>query len=428
MKSIRSGSGPSLGTVRSGISASYGNGPHGSKLKVAIVTTSFPVEPGLISGIFIEKLVQALGRWVDVTVVAPAFWNSARSCQARSSYRLRCFRYAPKPWQRIAHAPGGIPVTLRRQPLFYGLLPLFFGSMFLACCGIARKASLIHANWSINGLVCGIAGWLAGVPVVTTLRGSDVNCHRSTRLNRLALGACLSLNDRIVTVSDAIRIRLANEFPQYTAKLITIPNGVDQALLEFPLARKSASVCRIVSVGNLVANKGFATILEAMKEIKDSSIHLNIVGEGVEKDHLEMITERFGLSRRVRFLGALSPDSVALDLGEADVFVLASFSEGRPNVVLEAMAAGTPVIASNLEGVRELIEDGKTGLLFEPGNSRQLADCIGKLASDPALRLKLAAAARDFIVQNDLLWSATARRYLALYHELLGDPNPACAA
>lgn len=403
------------------------NGPHGSGLTVAVITTSFPVEPGLISGIFIEKLVRYLGKWAAVTVVAPACVNPERLSPTEPAYRLRCFRYAPKALQRIAHSPGGIPVALKRQPLFYWLLPLFLGSMLIACFRVSGKVSLFHANWSMSGLIAGFAGWIAGVPVVTTLRGSDVSTLKTTKIDRLILKTCLVFSRKIVTVSDAIRIRLVREFPQFSDKLITIPNGVDEALLQFPIKRKSTSVCRLVSVGNLVSNKGFATILEALNLHRDNSLHLGIVGDGAEKNHLEEITSAYGLSKNVRFLGSLAPDAVAEELRNSDIFVLASFSEGRPNVVLEAMAAGVPVIASDLEGIRELIEDAKTGLLFEPGNSRQLAACIGRLASDSALRLEIAEAARDFIVRNDLLWSATARRYAALYREIVDDRNSVCA-
>lgn len=399
---------------------------HGSVLPVAVVTTSFPVAPELISGIFIEKLVLQLSKLMEIVIVAPDYVSTERM-RAHTPYHLCSFRYGPKAWQRIAHCPGGIPVALSSQPLLYLLLPLFFGAMFIACLRISGKVSLLHANWSINGLVVGIAGMITGVPVVTTLRGSDVNARRRSRLHLLLLKGCLFVSRRIVTVSDAIRTRLAEEFPQFSHKLITIPNGVDETLLQLPIHRERSSFLRLLSVGNLVPNKGFATILEALNLLPDTPIHLGIVGDGSERNNLEQIAEAYGQSEKVRFFGALAPEGVEKKLLNTDLFVLASFSEGRPNVVLEAMAAGVPVIASDLEGVRELIEDGVTGLLFEPGNSRQLAACIRRLAYDSVLRSKLAKTAREFIVRNELLWSATARRYAALYREIAGNRNLECA-
>lgn len=392
---------------------------------IAIVTTSFPVKAGLISGVFIEKLALYLAKWADITVIAPAYLHSEQPKMA-VPYRLHSFRYGPKHWQSIAHNPGGIPAALRRKPLFYLLLPLFFGAMFISCIRISRKVMLLHANWSVNGVVAGIAGWITGVPVITTLRGSDVNTRPNSRLHRLLLKACLLTNCRVVTVSDAIRARMEVEFPEFSGKLITIPNGVDERLLQFPIRRRHTSCCRLLSVGNLVANKGFATIIEALNLLRDSELHLGIVGDGEEKAHLEQLARSCELSEKIRFLGQLAPEEVGKTLLNSDIFILASFSEGRPNVVLEAMAAGLPVIASDLAGVRELIEDGKTGLLFDPGNARQLAGCIRRLASDPGLSAKLSHAARDFIIRSDLLWSATARRYAALYG-LVSNRDLECA-
>lgn len=391
-------------------------------LPVAVVTTSFPVEPGLISGVFIEKLALHLSERAEITVVAPEF-DRPESFRSDPTYRLCCFQYAPRAWQKLAHSPGGIPVALRRQPLYYLLLPVFFASMFVACLRVSRTVSLVHANWSINGVVAGLAGWISGVPVVTTLRGTDANALRSSKVQRMVLRACLFLSCKIVTVSDAIQIYLADNFPEYSDKLMTIPNGVDERLLQIPLKRDKASVCRLLSVGNLVSNKGVATIVDALSRLSDNALHLKIVGEGVERTNLKNAITAYGLENKVFLLGALPPDDVAGELGASDIFVLASFSEGRPNVILEAMAAGTPVIASNIEGVRELIEDGENGLLFEAGNSRHLAECIVRLSSDSGLRAQLSEAARNFIVRNDLLWNTTARKYIDLYREITKDPD-----
>jgi len=102
-----------------------------------------------------------------------------------------------------------------------------------------------------------------------------------------------------------------------------------------------------------------------------------------------------------------------------DALILSSSSEGRPSAVLEAMAAGVPVIASDIAGVRELIRDGTTGLLFPVGDDRELVTQMKRLIGDPVLRVRLSEASRDFIITNRLLWTETGLRYGEIYADLV---------
>jgi len=108
-------------------------------------------------------------------------------------------------------------------------------------------------------------------------------------------------------------------------------------------------------------------------------------------------------------------DDIPSYLSDSDIFVLASWSEGRPMAVIEAMAAGLPVIASNIEGVNEIVQNDVTGLLFEPGDETQLAKHIANLSSDPEMRKRFGQAGRQYISDNKLLWSDTARQYEDIY-------------
>jgi glycosyltransferase involved in cell wall biosynthesis len=107
-------------------------------------------------------------------------------------------------------------------------------------------------------------------------------------------------------------------------------------------------------------------------------------------------------------------------LSAADAFVLASYSEGRPNVVLESFAVGLPVIATDIDGVRELVKEGETGLRFQAGNSRELAKQIERLQKKPELQALLSSRGREFIQQNQLLWTNVGQRYADLYKEAIG--------
>ena len=132
---------------------------------------------------------------------------------------------------------------------------------------------------------------------------------------------------------------------------------------------------------------------------------------------------QLGLLKQVRFLGSVTPESMPSLLSRADVLILASSSEGRPNVILEAMAAGLPVIASAIDGVTELVEDGATGLLFSSGDSEDLARQIDVLARDSQMGSKLSKNGRAFIVDKGLLWRNTGGLYAAIYDQLILDTH-----
>ncbi len=387
-------------------------------IRLTVLTTSFPLSPDSVSGLFIQRLVTHLPAAIETTVITPCATTPIRS-QAQSCFKLHCFRYAPVSWQRLAQQPGGIPVALRKRKSLYLLVPFFLMAMFLACLRVARKSDVIHAHWSVNGVVAGLAGWLTRTAVLTTLRGEDVNRLERSRLSALFLRLCLLLNRRVVTVSSALRRTVARRYPAQAHKLVMIPNGVDGTLLSLR-PRGGGDGIRLLTIGSLIARKGVDQVLVALSQLPGSpGVELTIIGDGPERTALESLAISLNLASQVRFAGGVPPDQVPRHLERADIFILASHSEGRPNVVLEAMAAGLPVIATHIEGTDELIEDGETGLLFEPGRPNQLARRIATLVENPELRKRLGTAARQFIIDNRLSWQETARFYAGLYRELV---------
>lgn len=387
-------------------------------IRVAIMTTSFPIVRGMTSGIFIQKLVHHLPCWIKASVIAPASLEKNDILQEKR-YQLYLIRYGPRQWQRLAHQPGGIMVALKKHKLMYLLLPVLIIAMFIKCLRVSRHIDLVHANWSINGLIAGFAGFVSGIPVVTTIRGSDINNTKTSLLFRVILKCCLVLNSKIITVSEAILHKLSCSYPNYRDKLICIPNGVDSTLLNLPCEKEIRQKISLITIGNIVPNKGINVILKALYILSDKNVRLEVIGDGVEKQKLQDEAVYYGLDDLVRFLDFIPHSKIEKKLRYTDIFILSSYKEGRPNVLLEAMAAGIPVIASDIEGVRELIENDVNGVLFEPGNSRELSLRIKQLRDDLNLRYRLAKKAREFIKKNNLLWSETGQKYSELYKDVL---------
>ena len=152
----------------------------------------------------------------------------------------------------------------------------------------------------------------------------------------------------------------------------------------------------LLSVGQLLARKGHAVLIEALAELAAEGVEVDttIVGAGPERERLEDMAQSLGVAVRVRFTGALGQDELPALYERADVFCLASFAEGVPVVLMEAMAHGVPVVATRIAGIPELVADGETGFLVAPGRAADLTTAIRRLIEDPLLAARLAAAGR----------------------------------
>lgn len=390
-------------------------------MKITMLTTSFPLLPHSSSGIFVARLVDKLAEMAEVTVVTPAYTNISHPLKRGEIAIIPC-RYAPARWQQLAQAPGGMPVATQNHPWLWLLLPGLLISLGWHCLRAGRSSDLIHANWAICGCIGGIAGMLAGKPVITTLRGDDVTRAEKYRVDFLLLRLCFIFNRKIICVSEDMLGWLRERFPQYTHKLVMIGNGVDDGFIKAGVNRRNNDdgMVRLITVGSLIARKGINLIIKAWSRIgAPAEAQLVIVGDGPEKKKLKDMAEAQRVVNRIRFAGAVAPEDVVAHLRQADIFILASHSEGRPNVLLEAMAVGLAVIASDIRGVRELIEHEHTGLLFEADEMDQLAECMRRLITDPVLRARLGSAGREWVLDRKLTWKNSADRYVQLYQQVI---------
>ncbi len=386
-------------------------------MRVALVTTSFPLEISGSSGIFVARLVEALARRVRIEVVVPS-----ATAPGRTAWRdtpIHAFRYAPWRYQLLAHAQGGVPVALRRRPWLRLLLPVFLLSMFWACLRRGRNADLLHANWAPTGVVAGCAGWLLRIPVVTTIRGEDAQRLADSSLQRLLMRACVALNRQIVCVSEGLLRDIAERFPSHAGKFRFVGNGVGSDFSECGTGDgDTRGRLVLLVVGSLIPRKNVGLALRAMARLPielQSGVVLRMVGDGPERAALEREAAALGLGDAVEFRGAVDPERVPAQLASGAALLLCSHSEGRPNVVLEAMAAGLPIVASDIVGLRELVRPDIEGLLFAVNDESALVCQLARLLSDRKLRLRLAHAARQRIAELGLSWDAAADGYLRIY-------------
>jgi glycosyltransferase involved in cell wall biosynthesis len=192
-----------------------------------------------------------------------------------------------------------------------------------------------------------------------------------------------------------------------------IPNGVDtQLFVPRPVTVRTGKP-RILYVGRLSAEKNVSAVLTSMTCLATSAV-LVVAGAGPLRESLEGRATELGVS--VEFRGVVEQTKLPAVYAEADAFVLASFTEGHPKVLLEAMACGLPCIVSDCAGNRSLVTHGVTGLLFDPHDPRQLADRLRQVLDDRDLGRRLGEAARAVAVGYDL--RITVEREIALLQDV----------
>ena len=256
------------------------------------------------------------------------------------------------------------------------------------------RPDIVHLNSSKAGVLGRIAAAAARVPVrIFTAHGwaFKATSGAGARLYLWADRAVRPVTTTVICVSETeLRAGLAARVCT-EGRSTVIPNAVEVGAAPQRQSRRPGPA-EIVSVGRLAVPKDFSTLVAAVARLPAGAVRLRVLGDGPLRALLEAEIDELGLADVVELTGEV-PD-VRPYLAEANVFVLSSRSEGMPLSVLEAMAAGLPVVASDVGGLAEVVIEGETGFLVPPGEPGSLADRLGRLVDDPELREALGQAGR----------------------------------
>ena len=335
----------------------------------------------------LERAEQALTHYVKAEGVTGAL-----------SAHLRCVLRHPagylRGWARVLRWAGP---DLRR---------LFFQAMyFTEALMVGRwmqESAHTHLHVHLGNVAATVGAYVKhvfGSGLSITIHGPDEFYDSRGQLLREKVEAA----DFIVCISNFARsqMMLASD-PAHWEKFAVCRLGVD--LAAFPLRTEPApsDAFRILCLGRLTPAKGQHVLLAAVHELKrrGRKLAVNVVGDGPDRASLEAQARRLQLQDCVTFVGAVNPDRVRSWYEQADVFVLPSFAEGIPVVLMESMAMGVPVVSTTVAGIPELIRSGTDGILVAPSDHMALADALDKLAQEPQLRQSLAAECRRRIAAN----------------------------
>jgi glycosyltransferase involved in cell wall biosynthesis len=267
-----------------------------------------------------------------------------------------------------------------------------------------------------DGVAAAMLGRALGRPVVITGRGTDLNLIPDYALPRRMIRWAAREAAGLVTVCTALKETLvALGVP--AEKVRVLRNGVD--LARFRPVERPASRARLglegptlLSVGHLIPRKGHDLVIESLAHLPPE-VGLLIAGDGPEEEALRALATAKGVAGRVRFLGRLAHGALRDVYEAADILVLASSREGWANVLLEAMACGTPVVASNVWGTPEVVASESAGLLMRERSGQGVAEAVTALLARPPARAATRAYAEGFS------WEATTNGQIELFRQVL---------
>ena len=342
------------------------------------------------AGIFVQERMFRVARQLRIVVIAPQPWFPLQAL-------IRAFRPAFRPPLPVHEQRGGIEI---HRPRYFSVPGLFkrldgrlmaWGSLRTArrlCASL--RLSIIDAHFAYpDGYAASLVAKKLGLRCTITLRGSEARQIHQAALHSRIKGALLQA-DRVFAVSESLReLAITVGVPESQVK--TVPNGVDTERFQPKprlQARKQLGLSLdadvLITVGGLVERKGFHRVIACLPMLIGTfpKLHYLIVGgPGPEGDFGAVLrgqVSRLGLTEHVTFLGPLDPEKVSEALSAADVFVLATRNEGWANVLLEGMACGLPVVATDVGGNAEVVRTQELGTIVPFGDHRSLEAALAQ--------------------------------------------------
>lgn len=352
------------------------------------------------------------------------------------------------PSVRLLHVKAGPPRYVSKHDLL-DYLPEFVGGVKRVRDGLDEGYALVHGHYYLSGWVGAVLAQCWQVPHVQSFHTlarvkNDALPDSATResLHRIDVEAkVLASADRIIATSPSDKQDMIRHYGASPQKISVIPPGLDLSLfhpLERNVAKRRLGLDRVqmlLFVGRMDRIKGVETLLHAARQLStaDPRLQLRVLIVGGDRQvrvvddasrelvRLRSLVAELGLSRVVKFVGPKDQDELPLYYAAADVCVVPSYAESFGMVAVEAMACGTPVVASAVGGLRSTIVDGVTGFLVPSGRPEAFAAKIQALLESPELRARLGGAAEQ--AASHYRWPSVARQLAGVYRSLIAQPS-----
>jgi glycosyltransferase involved in cell wall biosynthesis len=396
-----------------------------------MVATSYPRFQGDTVGTFMQPIAEGLAaRGHEIHMVLPWHPRWTRPPEEHG-VTFHLFHYVPTPSLNVFGYAESLRADVAFKAAALAATPLAVAAAWRTTRRVVgeTKPTIVHGHWVVpGGAIAAIAR--RGLPLVVSLHGSDVYVAERHRVIGNAARATFRRAAMVTACSEDLRVR-AGHLGADPARSITIPYGVDAA--RFRPDRDARAAMRahwalpdtaevVFTAGRFVKKKGFEYLIDAVASLRQRRPALRLVlGGGGDLDGaLRERLRRLDAMDLVILPGVLSQDDVARGLAAADVAVVPSVRDdsgnvdGLPNVVMESLASGTPLVATPAGGIGSVVVDGVTGLLVPERDVAALAGAIDRVLADRALAGRLGSAARHWAVAEGS-WSHAAERFENVY-------------
>jgi len=382
------------------------------------LSQDFPNKFHPYMGIFVKQLLDCIsGSKIQVEVVSPKpytiplkifpYWNFSFIPRRKDfgKYIVHCPRYIYPIPKKIFY-----PITSYSYT--------FFVKRYIK--KNIKRPDLIHAHYPyLEGHLAIKLGKIWKIPVITSLQGTIMKkiiwsskIIKKNVLNTLDNSECVFCISKDIK-DICIKLGVSEE------KLEIVPNGVNKKIfhpMDRDFARKTVDIDSdgkiVLYVGSYMPVKGIEYLLKAALTLleKNKNLVFIFIGRGFEK--------MSRMHSNIKVIGAIEHEKIPFWLNSADLLVLPSLSEGRPNILLEAMACKTPILTTNVGGIPEIVKNNYNGILIPPKRSDLLAENISMILGDNGLRKKIGENGLRFIKKNDLYWEEIAKKVVKIYRKI----------
>ena len=410
-------------------------------MRILVLTSSYPKYPGDATAPFIQSITQELAsRGHELTVVLPARPDLSPAPTPGVSFEP--FRYAPTERLAVFGYAEALRGDVAVRPSTYLMSPLALASGIRKTVAAVRRGGfdLLHAHWVVpNGAMALPAAHFGGLPLVVSLHGSDVFLSekkaffgRAARLAFRRAGAVTACSDDLAERSQALGA---------SPRPVVIPYGVDAD--SFQPMREDVSRLReklglaagqpmVLAVGRLVHKKGFEILVEAIPRLVVGHPDLKVViaGGGDLAARLADQADRAGVRDHLLLVGKVSRQELPAYYGAATVTAVPSIHDdagnvdGLPNVMLEALASGSAIVASAVAGIPQAVSDRKEALLVPERDPKALADAILELLGNRDTRESLGRSARER-ARSAFSWSRVGDQFEDVFRTVTGSSGTA---
>lgn len=382
-------------------------------IKLLIITTGYPRFEGDIFAHFVQDIANEYKDEIKVTVLAP---HERGLPYFRKEKHISVFRFPYFPFFECLAYGNGIPQNLKGISAKLQL-PFFLISLFIFSLIFSFKHTLIHAQWGICGFIGLVIKNISGKKLMVTYHGSDL--HGNGLFKKISLFV-----SRFADANICVSKEQMNQLNHHRCHLLSYPFQnrfhpvtPDQKLKLRSQFHLNADQFYFIYVGYLIPIKQVDHIIQTFLRLKNPLATLIIIGEGSEQNKLELLLKESNLGEQVKLLGKQPYHTIHKWFQIADVHLMSSKNEGRPNVLIQAMACALPSICTPVGGIPDLLDDQKTGFLAA-SESEDYLHHMDFLIKNPPLMIKMGKNARIKLHEMNLSSVDIAKRHLDLIHNL----------